>query len=280
MLKKIHHVGIVVRSLDEAYKFYRDILGLHVHAEATVLDQGVRASLLTIGISEIELLEPVNNNGGVGKFLEKRGEGLHHICFESDDVDAELAATKAKGIALIDQTPRPGLAGRICFLHPRANNGVLVEYAQPGGGVEAHAPAGPQAAHAPVAHKIDHIAIAVKDVDAAVSTFTTNFGFPVERAGELPALQIKRAFLAIGDAWLELFQPTSEQNPAAKFIAERGEGMYILSLEVADFDAAVQHMEKHGIGVKTQTIPGGPRLGFISPKQTHGVLLQLISHPS
>jgi len=131
MLRKIHHIGIVVRSLDAAYAFYRDTLGLHVHKEAVVEDQGVRAALLTIGNSEIELLEPINQNGGVAKFLERRGEGLHHICFETDDVHAELAATKAKGIELIDQTPRQGLAGMICFLHPKANHGVLIEYAQP-----------------------------------------------------------------------------------------------------------------------------------------------------
>lgn len=131
MLRKIHHVGIVVRSLDKAYEFYRDTLGLHVHKEAVVEDQGVRAALLTIGNSEIELLEPINQNGGVAKFLERRGEGLHHICFETDDVAAELAATKAKGIELIDHAPRKGLAGMICFLHPKSNHGVLIEYAQP-----------------------------------------------------------------------------------------------------------------------------------------------------
>lgn len=131
MLRKIHHVGIVVRNLEEAYAFYRDTLGLPVHKTAVVEDQGVKAALLSIGNSEIELLEPINPNGGIAKFLERRGEGLHHICFETDDVAAELAATKAKGIDLIDQTPRKGLAGMICFLHPRANHGVLVEYAQP-----------------------------------------------------------------------------------------------------------------------------------------------------
>ena len=131
MLRKIHHVGIVVRNLEEAFAFYRDTLGLPVHKTAVVEDQGVKAALLTIGNSEIELLEPINANGGVAKFLERRGEGLHHICFETDDVAAELAATKAKGIDVIDQTPRKGLAGMICFLHPRANHGVLVEYAQP-----------------------------------------------------------------------------------------------------------------------------------------------------
>ncbi len=131
MLRKIHHVGIVVRNLDDAFAFYRDTLGLPVHKTAVIEDQGVKAALLTIGSSEIELLEPINANGGVAKFLERRGEGLHHICFETDDVAAELAATKAKRIEVIDQAPRRGLAGMICFLHPRANHGVLIEYAQP-----------------------------------------------------------------------------------------------------------------------------------------------------
>jgi methylmalonyl-CoA epimerase len=131
MLKKIHHVGIVVRNLEESYAFYRDTLGLPVHKMAVVEDQGVKAALLSIGESEIELLEPINENGGVAKFLQRRGEGLHHICFETDDVQAELDATRAKGVALIDTAPRHGLAGMICFLHPKANHGVLIEYAQP-----------------------------------------------------------------------------------------------------------------------------------------------------
>lgn len=131
MLRKIHHIGIVVRNLEEAYAFYRDTLGLPVHKMAVVNDQGVKGVSLTVGQSEIELLEPINQNGGVAKFLERRGEGLHHVCFETDNVDAELEATKAKGITLIDQQPRKGLAGMICFLHPKASHGVLVEYAQP-----------------------------------------------------------------------------------------------------------------------------------------------------
>jgi methylmalonyl-CoA epimerase len=131
MLKKIHHVGIVVRDLEAAYRFYRDTLGLEVHKTAEVKDQGVKAALLTVGHSEIELLEPIDPKGTVARFLEKRGEGMHHICFETDDVEKELAAAKAKGIPLIDEKPRAGLAGMICFLHPKATAGVLIEYAQP-----------------------------------------------------------------------------------------------------------------------------------------------------
>lgn len=130
-----------------------------------------------------------------------------------------------------------------------------------------------------IAKKIDHVAIAVKDLDAAVRTFTANFGFPIERIGDVPALNIRRAFLTIGDASLELFQPTSDTNPGAKFIAERGEGMYILSLEVDDVTAATAALSQKGIKVNVQNIPNGPRLAFISPKATHGVLLQLIEHP-
>jgi len=130
-----------------------------------------------------------------------------------------------------------------------------------------------------LAKKIDHIAIAVQDLDAAVRTFTGNFGFPIERMGDVPPLNIRRAFLTIGDASLEIFQPTSDANPAAKFINERGEGMYILSLEVDDLNAAAAALGARGITVNVQNVPNGPRLGFISPKATHGVLLQLIEHP-
>jgi len=129
-----------------------------------------------------------------------------------------------------------------------------------------------------VATKIDHIAIAVKDLDAALKTFTANFGFPVEGLGEVPQLNIRRAFLSIGDASLELFQPTNDASPGAKFIAERGEGLYVLSLEVDDLHAAAETLANKGITVRIQDVTDGPRLGFISPKVTHGVLLQLIQH--
>jgi methylmalonyl-CoA/ethylmalonyl-CoA epimerase len=131
MIKKIHHIGIVVRDIEEAFTFYRDALGLPVHKMETVVDQDVKAALLTLGHSEIELLEPLSNTSGIGRFLERRGEGMHHLCFETDDVAAELEVAKAKGLEVIDQAPRKGLAGTICFLHPRATRGVLVEFAQP-----------------------------------------------------------------------------------------------------------------------------------------------------
>ena len=131
MLTRIHHVGVVVPDLEAGLRFWRDVLGMRLTKSATIEEQDVRAALLEVGGSEVELLEPLTAEGGVGKFLARRGGGLHHVCFETDDVARELADAKAKGIQLIDQTPRHGLAGMICFLHPKATRGVLVEYAQP-----------------------------------------------------------------------------------------------------------------------------------------------------
>ena len=131
MIKKIHHVGVVVESLARASRFWRDALGLPLVREAEIADQGVRAALLAAGDSEIELLEPTRGDTGVARFLAKHGEGLHHVCLETPNVDADLGALRAQNVALIDPAPRQGLAGRIVFLSPQACAGVLVELATP-----------------------------------------------------------------------------------------------------------------------------------------------------
>jgi len=131
MITRVHHVGIVVKNADEALKFYGDALGLNVTADRVMEDQGVRGVLLKVGNSEIELLEPTRDDTGVARFLASKGEGMHHICFESDDVGRELEDALARGIEAVDKKPRLGLAGMICFLHPKSNHGVLVELATP-----------------------------------------------------------------------------------------------------------------------------------------------------
>jgi methylmalonyl-CoA/ethylmalonyl-CoA epimerase len=130
MLTRVHHVGIVVPSLEEGYRFWVNTLGLKIGKTATIDDQGVKAALLPTEDGEIELLEPLNTDNSIGRFLSRRGGGLHHLCFETDDMEQELAAARRLGLPLIDAQPRRGLAGKICFLHPKACCGVLVEYAQ------------------------------------------------------------------------------------------------------------------------------------------------------
>ena len=125
--RRVHHVGVVVRSLDDAYATFRDALGLTLVKEQVIEDQGVRAALLDLGNALLELLEPTVPDTGIARYLERRGEGLHHVCLEVDDIHASLADLKSKGIQLIDEAPRPGLTGEIAFIHPSALHGVLVE---------------------------------------------------------------------------------------------------------------------------------------------------------
>ncbi len=127
MVGPIHHIGVVVRSLDHAHAFFRDQLGLPLLTQEFIEDQGVNASLLDLGNSLLELLEPVTPDTGIARYLANRGEGLHHVCLEVDGIEATLADLKARGIPLVDEAPRPGLTGTIAFLHPTALHGVLVE---------------------------------------------------------------------------------------------------------------------------------------------------------
>ncbi|MCS6807151.1 MAG: methylmalonyl-CoA epimerase [Acidobacteriota bacterium] len=124
----IDHIGIAVRSLDESLKFYQDALGLHLHETEVVEEQKVRAALLPVGSSRIELLEATSDESPIAKFMAKRGEGIHHICFEVDDIEAHLERLKAAGARLIDETPRRGVGGhKIAFIHPTSAHGVLIE---------------------------------------------------------------------------------------------------------------------------------------------------------
>ncbi|MGE0680741.1 MAG: methylmalonyl-CoA epimerase [Candidatus Binatia bacterium] len=278
MIKKIHHIGIVVRNIEEAFGFYKDTLGLPLGKMATIQDQGVRAALLPIGESEIELLEPVNPDSGVARFLEKKGGGLHHLCFETDNIETELQGAKNKGVKVIDQKPRPGLAGIIAFLHPQACCSVLVEYAQPVDHSEHASLLGEARDRRFTAKRLDHVVIAVKDLEAAVSTYQKNFGLTRESpAQDVPALGIRNTFLPISDSKIEIVEPLGEKSPIAQFIEKSGEGMYLLSLDVDYLPGAVQVFAEKGIKANVVKSPTSGDIAFISPKHTHGVLLQLVS---
>ncbi|MFN7132275.1 MAG: methylmalonyl-CoA epimerase, partial [Myxococcales bacterium] len=130
-LPALDHVAIAVKDLDSAISVYRDVLGLTLHETEYVADQQVNVAIFGHGHGRIELICPTVADSGVAKFLEKRGEGLHHICIEVADIRATLAKLKAEGHPLIDQEPRVGAGGKlIAFLHPKAGRGVLIELSQ------------------------------------------------------------------------------------------------------------------------------------------------------
>ena len=130
MLKRIDHVAIIVRNLEQALLFYRDTLGITPSEIKDVPTEGVRIAFLPLGGpsgSEVELIEPTVPNSSLNTFLEKRGEGMHHICLEVDDIDAALQAMQEKGAPVLDQQPRLAAEGRAIFLHPKGTHGVLLE---------------------------------------------------------------------------------------------------------------------------------------------------------
>ena len=132
MFGSIDHIGVAVSDLDAAIAIHRDTYGMPLVHRETVAEQGVEAALLDVGDSHVELLAPLSADTPVGRFLAKRGPGLHHVAYRVDDVDAALAELREQGVALIDEEARTGIRGsRVAFLHPSASGGVLTELVQP-----------------------------------------------------------------------------------------------------------------------------------------------------
>jgi methylmalonyl-CoA/ethylmalonyl-CoA epimerase len=128
MLKKIEHLGIAVSSIDQTLKTFETLLGSPCYKTEEVQSEGVKTAFLMIGESKIELLEATNPESPIARFLEKKGRGIHHIAFEVDDIDAELARLTAEGFQLIHASPKDGADNkRIAFLHPSSTEGVLIE---------------------------------------------------------------------------------------------------------------------------------------------------------
>ena len=128
-LSHIEHIGIAVKDLDESIKYYEDVLGLKCYAVEEVADQKVKTAFFKVGQTKIELLESTDPEGPIGKFIEKKGEGIHHLAFNVEDgVQSALNEADAKGVRLIDTAPRKGAEGlNIAFLHPKSTHGVLTE---------------------------------------------------------------------------------------------------------------------------------------------------------
>ena len=269
MFTRVHHVGLVVRRLEDGLALWRDRFGLRVSAEATVQDQGVKAALLPIGRSEIELLEPINPNGGVAKFLEKRGEGLHHVCLETPDVAADLAAARAAGLPLIDEAPRQGLAGMICFLHPKGTRGVLTEFATPPPGSHHHGPCG-TGALAGIA--LREVTSRSRDPRAAAALYHETLGLardaaPARAGAVTDAVHVGGVRLCFVGDDPQATTPDADALRAA--LARDGEGIAGLVLEVPDPAAAASTLAPLGATTAGAALT-------LDPARCHGVALHVI----
>ena len=271
MFTRIHHISIAVRSLEQALPFYRDALGLRERTRAAVPDQGVRAALLSMRDSEVELLEPADPNGGVARYLERRGEGLHHLCLETQDVTAALAHVKAVDLPLIDQSSRPGLAGMIAFLHPKASHGILIEFAQllappayaepPGAGIRVQG--------------LGTVYAAVKDLEAAATSHARNFHGCLGPVQDNLLFGAKQVVVSIGRSQITLLSPVDRKSPVGCFLDDRGEGLFGVCLRVMDLETALLHLEATGIFTEVDRRNTTTRLARLDPGRTNGVNLFL-----
>ena len=125
--RHINHVCIAVENIESSMRFYRDVFGVQPVEVVEIADQGVRAALLRVGGSQLEFIQPTDPTGSVANFIRRRGEVVHHLCFEVEDLPGTLRRLDERGIAVIDETPRDGLSGQIGFIHPKSTNGVLIE---------------------------------------------------------------------------------------------------------------------------------------------------------
>ena len=131
---KLDHIGIAVKDLQESLKFYEEILGLKCEGTEVVEEQKVRVAFLPVGDTEVELLESTDEEGPIAKFIEKKGEGIQHLAFRVDNIEAAIEEMKEKGVKMIDEKPRYGAGGaRIAFCHPKSTNGILVELSERNG---------------------------------------------------------------------------------------------------------------------------------------------------
>lgn len=269
MIDRVHHVGVVVKSADAALGFYRDVMGLEVTEDRVMSEQGVRGVLLALGENEIELLQPIEEDTGVSRFLETRGETLHHICLNTDDVASELSRLKAAGVDLIDETPREGLAGQIGFVHPSSTNGVLIEFAQP-----------PAGAHTSSEKGFDHLAVTVADMESGAASWKQVAGLDVTNEIRPPGAQMVIGQMPCGQCMIELLVPDGDDSPIAKRIADAGErAASMVAIEVDDIDAEIARYRASGIelpNARPGPLPDSVT-SSIAAEQAFGLSIQLIA---
>ncbi len=255
MIRDVHHVGIAVRSLDEAHALYRNALGLPLVKEGDVPTRGVRAALLAVGKSYLELVQPTDAGSPFAKHIEERGEGLHHLALQTDDIESQVAALREAAVPLEDHEPRDGFTGRLSYLHPQAFDGALLEVVQAEDGLRG-APNSARSfdtsgrAGSGVVLRIDHVVMHVPSVDTACKRFEDYFEVAVKRKMERGPRTF--AFLRPGDVIIEVIGPNDGGDPGSGRIAG-------LAFEVKGIDDLAETLKAKGypVGEPHAALQGG-----------------------
>ena len=254
MIRDVHHIGIAVRDMGKAYALYRDALGLPMVKEGDVPTRGVKAALLAVGESYLELVQPTEEGSPFAKHIAERGEGLHHIGLLADDVDAQVSRLSELAVLLEDHKPRQGFTGRLSYLSPLAFDGALLEVVQPDESLTLGPPLpkrgrGGDPANGTVT-RIDHVVMHVPSVDAACRRFEEYFGVPTKRRMERGPRSF--AFMRPGDVIIEVIGPNDGGDPESGRIAG-------LAFEVKGIDQLAVSLKEKGypIGEPHAALQGG-----------------------
>jgi methylmalonyl-CoA epimerase len=235
MIGDVHHVGIAVRDMAAALRFYSDVLGLPVVREGEAPARGARMTLLAVSGSYLELVQPTMAESPFAEHIAQRGEGLHHAALGTDDVNALVAALRDKGVPLQDAESREGFTGRLSRLAPEAMDGALLEVVQPRPDLSGGASEG-----RPV-RRIDHVVLRLPDVETACRRLHEYFGVETKRTFERGGMRF--SFLRPGDVILELIGPNvPPSEPRPGFIAG-------LAFEVVGIDALAADLKARGLPV-------------------------------
>jgi methylmalonyl-CoA epimerase len=235
MIRDVHHVGIAVRDLDAALRFYSDALSLPVVKRGDAPSRGARVAMVAVGGSYLELVQPTADGSPFASFIEERGEGLHHVAFATDDVDALVASLRGKGVPLTDETPREGFTGRLSYLAPEAFDGAQLEVVQPSPELS-----GGAAADGPVT-RVDHVVLRLPFLESACERLRDWLGVETKRTFERGDLRF--SFARPGDVVVEMIGPKLRPSePRAGFVAG-------LAFECVGIDALAAALKAKGLPV-------------------------------
>jgi methylmalonyl-CoA epimerase len=234
---RIDHIGVAVRNLDDAARKFKDLLGLDVVEKENVEDQGLIAALIPTADARFELLNPTSPESVVGRFIERRGEGVHHICFEVDDIAAEIASLKGREVQLVQGAPRKGFVGQVEFIHPRAAGGVLAEIAQ----VTLKPAVSTQT-------RLHHITVASNDPAETANAWKKALGMADAAGNKARATDgAQGLWLEVpgtgGKTLTEMVKPSGAEGVLASFLKDKGNGVFSIALEAAADTPALKNAQ-------------------------------------
>ncbi|MBI2872111.1 MAG: VOC family protein [Chloroflexi bacterium] len=274
--KGIRQVAIMVEDLEKSVDFYRRAFDLEPYERQDLREFGLINAIIPVGPTILELLQPVDPNSAGARFLKRQGPGLYMLIFEIEDSAGGVKYLKEQGIPIVWQTESPEY-GNI-HLHPRAVHGVLIGLGEPRG-ANPWPPAGanwtPRRQRGNV-RQIRQVALITEDQDTVVGQYHRLFGITPARYANL-AFGLRAAYAPLGKSGtvLEFLQPIDPGSAGARFLKERGEGMYLLIMQVRDLDAAVRRAQEAGARVTQVVDSGHQRNAWLHPLSTGGVFMQL-----